>query len=32
MTTIMPPNYTVPAMVQAIVDHMIAHRRHKEKE
>ena len=31
-TTIMPSNYTIPAMVQAIVDHVIAQRRHEESE
>ena len=29
-TTIMPSDYTVPAMVRAIVDHVTAHGRHEE--
>ena len=31
-TTIMPSNYTVPAMVQAIVDHVLAQRCHEESD
>jgi len=31
-TTIMPSDYTVPAMVRAIVDHVTARRRHEENE
>ena len=31
-TTIMPSDYTVPAMVQAIVDHATAHRQREESE
>ena len=29
-TTIMPSDYTVPAMVRAIVDHVTARKRHEE--
>ena len=31
-TTIMPSDYTGPAMVRAIVDHVTARRRHEENE